>query len=43
MAKIMEYISQPAGRDRIIRNIGLFNVIGAAIVTIILLVATVLR
>jgi hypothetical protein len=43
MTKIMQYVSQPAGRDRVIKGLGRFSVVGAAIVSTILLVAAFLR
>lgn len=39
MTKIMQYVSQPAGRDFVIKALGHFSVAGAAIVSTILLVA----
>lgn len=43
MESIFEYISHPAGRQKIIRALGLFSVIGASIVSAILLIAIYLR
>lgn len=40
MSKIIQYISQPAGRDKIMKILGLFSVIGGAIVSAILFAAT---
>ncbi|WLI89056.1 hypothetical protein Q4S45_20505 [Massilia sp. R2A-15] len=43
MAKIIKYVSQPAGRDQMMKDLGLFSVVGAGIVSTILLVAALLR
>ena len=43
MSKILHYVSMPAGRDRIIRDIGMFSIVGGTIVSAILIVATMLR
>jgi hypothetical protein len=43
MAKIIQYVSQPAGRDKVMKDLGLFSVVGAAIVSAIVLLATFLR
>lgn len=43
MAKIIQYVSQPAGRYKIMKVLGLFSVVGATIVSAILLAATFLR
>ena len=39
MVKITRYFSYPAGRDRVIKVLGSFSVVGAEIVSTILLVA----
>lgn len=43
MAKIIQYVSKPAGRDQVIRSFGVFTAIGGALVSTIILVATMLR
>ena len=43
MARITRYFSQPAGRDRVMQVLGWFSVVGAAIVSVILLVDAFLR
>ncbi len=43
MAKIIRYVSQPAGRDKVMKDLGLFSVVGATIVSAILLSAAFLR
>jgi len=43
MTRIIQYVSQPAARDRVIKYIGFFSVVGAVIVSAILLIATFTR
>jgi hypothetical protein len=43
MARIIQYVSQPAGRDKVMKDLGVFSVMGATIVSAILLVAAFLR
>ena len=43
MAKIIKYVSQPAGRDRVMKNLGIFSVLGAGVVSSILLAATLMH
>ena len=43
MARITRYFSQSAGRDRVMQVLGWFSVVGAAIVSAILLVDAFLR
>lgn len=43
MAKIIQYVSQPAGRDKVMKDLGMFSVAGATIVSAILLAAAFLR
>lgn len=43
MAKFMQYVSLPAGRDRVMKGIGMFSVVGGFVVSCILIAATLLR
>lgn len=43
MGKIIQYISQPAGRDKVMKGLGMFSVVGSAVVSALLLTATFLR
>ena len=43
MAKIIQYVSQPAGRDKVMKDLGMFSVVGATIVSAILLAAAFFR
>ena len=43
MEKIIQYVSQRACRDKVMRDLGLFSVVGATIVSAILLAAAFLR
>jgi hypothetical protein len=43
MTKIIQYVSLPAGRDKVMKELGLFTVLGATIVSAILLAATFLH
>jgi hypothetical protein len=43
MSKIFQYISQPAGRDKVMQVLGLFSIIGGAIVSAILFAAILWR
>lgn len=43
MSKIIDYIYDPASRDRLIKNIGIFSVAGSLIVSFILFVAKLLH
>jgi hypothetical protein len=39
MDKIVEYLSQPGARDKVINALGLFSVIGGVLVSIVLFIA----
>lgn len=43
MAKIVQYFFYPAGRDQVMKVLGWFSVVGAAVVSTILLVDVFLR
>ena len=43
MAKIMQYVSTPAGRDKLMKDLTLFSVVGGTVVSTILFLAVYLR
>ena len=43
MTKLMQYVSQHEGRDRVIKDVGRFTALGGVVVAIILLSAAYFR